>query len=61
MAAATDWFKTMACGEAKLGVLETNTGPRRFHGAMGWKPDGARRAIELGGTELVEFSIALPL
>ena len=37
MAAAIEWFTTMACREATLWVLDTNAGPRRFYEALGWR------------------------
>ena len=60
-AAAIEWFTTMACRDATLWVLETNTGPRRFYEALGWKRDGSRKPIELGGRDLVEVRYRLVL
>lgn len=54
MAAAIEWFTTMACREATLWVLDTNTGPRRFYEGLGWEMDGYRKPVELGGRNLVE-------
>jgi len=54
MAAAIEWFTTMACREATLWVLDTNAGPRRFYEALGWMVDGSRKPIEIGGRTLEE-------
>ena len=54
MAAAIEWFATMACLEATLWVLDTNAGPRRFYEASGWMIDGSRKSIEIGGRTLEE-------
>ena len=55
MAAAIEWFTTMACREATLWVLDTNAGPRRFYEALGWMVDGSRKPIEIGGRTLEEL------
>ena len=54
MAAAIEWFRTMACREATLWVLDTNSGPRRFYEALGWRADGSRKPIAIGGRTLQE-------
>ena len=54
MAAAIEWFTTMACREATLWVLDTNAGPRRFYEALGWTTDGTRKPVEIGGRTLIE-------
>jgi GNAT superfamily N-acetyltransferase len=61
MAAAIEWFTTMACLEAMLWVLDANTGARRFYERLGWKRDGSRKPVELGGSNLVEVRYRLEL
>jgi GNAT superfamily N-acetyltransferase len=61
MASAIEWFTTMACREATLWVLDTNTGPRRFYEALGWKCDGSQNPVELGGRNLVEVQYRIGL
>ena len=54
LAAAIEWFTTMACRDATLWVLDTNAGPRRFYEALGWTTDGTRKPVEIGGRTLTE-------
>ena len=53
ISAASHWHACGA-GEVVLWVLEDNLASRSFYEAMGWRPDGARQSVVLGGTMVTE-------
>jgi ribosomal protein S18 acetylase RimI-like enzyme len=53
-AAALHWHARGAA-ELVLWVLEDNAAGRRFYEAMGWRPDGARQELALGGAKVIEI------
>jgi GNAT superfamily N-acetyltransferase len=42
-----------------LWVFEANSPARAFYEAMGWRPDGARQELDLGGTRAIEVRYRL--
>jgi GNAT superfamily N-acetyltransferase len=46
---AVDYWRARAVTTLALWVLEDNAGGRAFYEVMGWRPDGARQLVELGG------------
>lgn len=48
-------------GTLTLWVLERNAQARRFYERQGWRPDGARGGLLLGGVELTELRYARPV
>jgi GNAT superfamily N-acetyltransferase len=59
MAAALDRWGADPATTMVLWVLEANSPARQFYQAMGWRPDGARQLIELGGVKVREVRYRL--
>jgi GNAT superfamily N-acetyltransferase len=54
-AAAVDDLRRGGSEPLVLWVLTGNERGRRFYEAAGWRPDGTRRPIEIGGTSMEEI------
>ncbi len=57
-AATQEWLGRGARTLA-LWVLEANENGRAFYEAMGWRPDGARQTLDLGGIPVLELRYRL--
>jgi ribosomal protein S18 acetylase RimI-like enzyme len=53
--AATVHLREQGAQTLVLWVLEANHRARGFYEAMGWRPDGGRRELDLGGTSPIEI------
>jgi ribosomal protein S18 acetylase RimI-like enzyme len=53
MGAATGWLAARGYVHAAVWVLTANAPSRSFYAALGWRPDGTERSIDVGGA-LVE-------
>jgi ribosomal protein S18 acetylase RimI-like enzyme len=51
---ATAHLRATGARTLVLWVLEANERARAFYEAMGWRPDGGRQELELGGTSTIE-------
>lgn len=54
-AAAVDDLRARGFAPLVLWVIEANARGRRFYERAGWRPDGARRAIDFDGTPVDEI------
>jgi GNAT superfamily N-acetyltransferase len=52
---AVDEWRRRGITQLVLWVLEENTRGRAFYEAMGWRPDGGRQTLDMGGTEVQEI------
>lgn len=60
MAAAERGLAEQGFSVFTLWVLELNSWTRRFYEKAGYKPDGAKKAVTLGGKELIELRYRKP-
>lgn len=56
---AVDYWRARDVTRLVLWVLEGNAGGRAFYEAMGWRPDGTRQVVELGGFTAPEVRYCL--
>lgn len=61
LTAAVDHWRSFDTTTLVLWVLERNARARAFYEAMGWRPDGCRQTLELGGTSTIEMRYCLRL
>jgi GNAT superfamily N-acetyltransferase len=62
MAAAVDEWTRRGAAALILWVLEKNAAARAFYEALGWRPDGRRQEIDMGGFTLTEvrYRVSIP-
>jgi ribosomal protein S18 acetylase RimI-like enzyme len=53
--AALRGLAARGCGQAILWVFEANAAARGFYEHLGWTPDGAAKALEIGGATPLEL------
>jgi putative acetyltransferase len=58
--AGRQWLEEAGLVDVTLWVLAVNTAARQFYTARGFDPDGATRAIEIGGADLTELRCRRP-
>jgi GNAT superfamily N-acetyltransferase len=61
MAAAIDEWTARGAAALVLWVLEANAAARSFYESQGWRPDGSRQEIDLGGFAVVEVRYRRPI
>jgi GNAT superfamily N-acetyltransferase len=59
LATAVDHWLARGVTELVLWALEANTAARAFYEAQGWRPDGTRQYIDLGGFDAPEIRYRL--
>jgi GNAT superfamily N-acetyltransferase len=57
--AATEYLRARGATTLVLWVFEANAPARTFYEGLDWRPDGARRALELGGASALEVRYGL--
>ena len=56
---AVDHLRADGAADLVLWVFERNAPARAFYEALGWRPDGARQELDLGGIRAIEVRYRL--